>query len=619
MRMGYAARVGIILTMTFVCTSSGRGRLRLRRLGALWLMASAGMVALPLARAGAAPSLTAAIAVRVARDHASSAFGSENRGVRRALAAIYAGRDDRPLWSTNARATRQTLALLNALQSAGDYGLSPRDYRAGALAAMAQHAAAQSAGTAQWTELWAQFDVTLTAETLRLLCDLHFGRIDSRSAGFYLAHPRRPLNLRPLVESLARASDVKGVLASVEPTFYGYRLLEQALARYRGLAAHAAALTRLPPLPGRSVRPGGVYRGAPALRLRLAAVGDLSAAAAASRDTASAIVLDPKLVSALERFQRRHGLEPDGVLGRATFHALTTPFAARVVQIELNLERWRWLPTLHAPLVWVNIAQFRLFALRSLAEQATDTLQMRVIVGRSKPSAHTPTFTTDMVDVIFRPYWNVPPRIAVRELLPDIRARARFFSAQHLQIVQGQSDSARPVPPTAGNLAAVAAGRLRLRQLPGPDNALGLIKFGVPNRFDVLLHGTPAERLFSHARRAFSHGCIRVSNPTALARFALRDTAGGWTAAKITAATRGPDNQRVELAQPIPVMVVYLTAGVSADGAVEFFDDVYGEDQRLATRLGMSAEPAVKTRASDSASRTVRTGPPRLAVAHPQC
>ena len=577
------------------------------------------MAALPGARAGAAPSLTAAIAVRVARDHASSAFGTENRGARRALVAIYAARDDRPLWSANGQATRQALALLNALQSAGDHGLNPLDYRAGVLAAMAQQAAAQPPGTVQWSELWARFDVTLSAETLQLLCDLHFGRIDSRAAGFHLAHPRHALNLRPLVESLARTSDVKGVLASVEPAFYEYRLLEQTLARYRGLAARDAALTRLPSLPSRSVRPGGVYRGAPALRRRLAAVGDFSADAAAPPDTASAIVLDRQLVSALERFQRRHALEPDGVLGRATFHALTTPFAARVVQIELNLERWRWLPTLHAPLVMVNIAQFRLFALRSLAEGATDTLQMRVIVGRSEPSAHTPTFTTDMVDVIFRPYWNVPPRIAVRELLPDIRARARFFSAQHLQIVQGQSDAARPTPLTAGNLAAVAAGRLRLRQLPGPDNALGLIKFEVPNRFDVLLHGTPAERLFSHARRAFSHGCIRVSNPAALARFALRDTAGAWTLEKISAATRGPDNQRVELARPIPVIVVYLTAGVSADGTVEFFDDLYGEDRRLAARLGMSAERAAKTRTSDTASRTVRVGPPRLDFARPQC
>ena len=605
--------------MSIVCTSGRRVRLAAPGLVALALIVvSVGTIARTADSVAADPSLTAAIAARVDRARAVAARAVDH-GARRALGAIYTAQGDRPLWSVNGRATPQALALLSVLRNAADYGLNPHDYGADSLTAMAQYASAQSPGTAQWTPLWAQFDVTLTAETLRLLCDLHFGRIDSRAAGLFLAHPRRALDLRALVGSLARAPDVRGVLASVEPTFYGYRLLERALARYRGLAARDAALTHLPPLPSRSVRPGGVYRGAPALRRRLAAVGDLPAAAIVPQDTVAAAEVDPQLVSALERFQRRHGLEPDGILGRATFHELTTPFAARVVQIELNLERWRWLPTLHAPLVMVNIAQFRLFALRSLAERATDTLQMRVIVGRSKPSAHTPTFTTDMVDVIFRPYWNVPPRIAVRELLPDIRARARFFSAQHLQIVQGQSDAARPTPLTAGNLAAVAAGRLRLRQLPGPDNALGLIKFEVPNRFDVLLHGTPAERLFSHARRAFSHGCIRVSNPAALARFALRDTAGAWTLEKISAATRGPDNQRVELARPIPVIVVYLTAGVSADGTVEFFDDLYGEDRRLAARLGMSAERAAKTRTSDTASRTVRVGPPRLDFARPQC
>ncbi len=605
--------------MTFVCTSSICGRLRLPQIVAIAFIAFAGTVTLPAAGADAESSLTTAIAARLARAPLPSAAGTERSEVRRALRSIYATQDDRALWSRNGRATPQALALLSVLQHADDYGLNPHEYAADSLTAVAQRATAQSPETTRRTQLWAQFDVTLTAEALRLLCDLHFGRIDARSAGFHLAHPRRALDLPALVGTLTRTPDVTSVLGSVQPTFYGYRLLEQALARYRGLAAHDAALTHLPPLPGRSVRPGGMYRGAPALRRRLAAVGDLSWAAVAAQGTASAVDLDPQLVSALERFQRRHGLEPDGVLGRATFHELTTPFAARVVQIELNLERWRWLPALHAPLVMVNIAQFRLLALRSLSEQASDTLQMRVIVGRSKRSAHTPTFTTDMLDVIFRPYWNVPSRIAVRELLPDIRARARFFSAQHLQIVRGQSDSASPVPPTAGNLAAVAAGRLRLRQLPGPDNALGLIKFGVPNPFDVLLHGTPAERLFTHARRAFSHGCIRVSDPVALAHFALRDTAGEWTLEKIAAATRGPDNQRVELAHPIPVIVAYLTAGVTADGTVEFFDDLYGEDRRLAARLGLSGVRALQARVSEAPARTASIGPPRLEFSPPQC
>ena len=606
--------------MRIVCRSG-------RRIGisAPWLVALA-VLAVSAAMAGRSAasvagddlSLTTAIASRLARTRGAT-LRAVDHGARRALGAIYAAQGDRPLWSANGRATPQALALLSVLRNAGEYGLNPLDYRADVLTAMAQHAAAQPPGTVQGSQQWAQFDVTLSAETLRLLCDLHFGRIDARAAGFHLTHPRRALDLRALVGSLARGPDVKGVLASVEPTFYGYRLLEQALARYRGLAARDAALTRLPPLPSRSVRPGGVYRGAPALRRRLAAVGDLPAAVVAPPDTASGVELDPQLVSALERFQRRHGLEPDGVLGRATFRQLTTPFAKRVGQIELNLERWRWLPALHAPLVMVNIAQFQLFALRSLSAQAADNVQMRVIVGRSKPSAHTPTFTTDMIDVIFRPYWNVPPRIAVRELLPDIRAEPRFFSAQHLQIVRGQGDSASPVPPTAGNLAAVAAGRLRLRQLPGPDNALGLIKFGVPNPFDVLLHGTPAARLFSHSRRAFSHGCIRVSDPIALARFALRDTAGEWTLEKITAATRGPDNQRVELARPIPVIVVYLTAGVAADGTVEFFDDLYGEDRRLAARLGMSGVRDREPPVTEAPSRTAKNGPPRLDFARPQC
>ena len=325
--------------MRMVCTSARRDRLAAPGLVAIALVVVSLATAVRTARSAAvAPSLTAAIAGRVVRMRSAVAPVVEH-GARRALGAIYAARDDTPLWSANGRATPQALALLSVLQHADDYGLNPHEYGADSLTAMAQRATAQSPDTAQRTQLWAQFDVTLTAEALRLLCDLHFGRIDARAAGFHLAHPRRALDLPALVGTLAHAPDVTSVLASVQPTFYGYRLLEQALARYRALAARDAALTHLPPLPGRSVRPGGVYRGAPALRRRLAAVGDLSEAAGAAQDTASAVELDPQLVSALERFQRRHGLEPDGVLGRATFHELTTPFAARVVQIALNLER----------------------------------------------------------------------------------------------------------------------------------------------------------------------------------------------------------------------------------------------------------------------------------------
>ena len=546
------------------------------------------VVGAPVATAGEGASVASAISIQLTRSEPRGRFRALDHGARRALDSIYANTADRPLWSVNGRATAQALALVHILRDAQHYGLEPRDYGGDALAALVSRAGAQQPDSERWAGLWAQFDVSLTVQALQLVCDLHYGRINPSAAGFALGRPRRALDLDAVVRSIARSDDLRRTLASVEPTFYPYRLLEQALTRYRQLAAQDGALTDLPPLPHRSVKAGQRYRGAAALRWRLRVVGDLPAGADARPATEDSEQIDPALVSALERFQRRHGLAVDGILGPATFRQLTTPFAARVRQIELNLERWRWLPDLQPPLVIVNIPQFRLYAFRTVTRPAADTLQMNVIVGRAASGAHTPTFITEMTYVVFRPYWNVPRKITVRELLPDIRAKPGYLASQHLQIVRGESDAASPVPPTGENLAALAAGRLRARQLPGPENALGLIKFGVPNPYDVLLHSTPARWLFSSPRRAFSHGCIRVSDPGALAVFALSGTPGDWSREKIEAAMNGPDNQRVALAKPIPVIVLYATAFATDQGQVLFSEDLYGEDARLERLLGLT-------------------------------
>ncbi len=541
-----------------------------------------------VATAGEGSSVASAISIQLTRSAPRARFRAPDHGARRALSSIYANTADRPLWSVNGRATAPALALVRILRHARDYGLEPRDYGGDALAALASRAGAEPPETERWASLWAQFDVSLTLQALHLVCDLHFGRINKCATGFALERPRRALDLDAVVRSLAGSGDVRRTLVSVEPAYYPYRLLEEALARYRQLAAQDGALTDLPPLPRRSVRPGGRYPGAPALRQRLRVVGDLPAGTDARPGMEDSEEIDPALVSALERFQRRHGLAVDGILGPATFRQLTTPFAVRVRQIELNLERWRWLPDLQPPLVIVNIPQFHLYAFRTMRRFSADTLQMNVIVGRAASGAHTPTFITEMKYVVFRPYWNVPRNITVRELLPDIRAKRGYLASQHLQIVRGESDAATPVPPTGENLAALAAGQLRLRQLPGPENALGLIKFGVPNPYDVLLHSTPARWLFSSPRRAFSHGCIRVSDPGALAVFALSGTPGDWNPERIEAAMNGPDNQRVALAKPIPVIVLYATAFATERGQVLFSDDLYGEDAHLEGLLGLT-------------------------------
>jgi murein L,D-transpeptidase YcbB/YkuD len=261
--------------------------------------------------------------------------------------------------------------------------------------------------------------------------------------------------------------------------------------------------------------------------------------------------------------------------------------ARRVRQIELTLERWRWLPTFDSAPIIVNIPQFRLFAFRSTQDLKADILQMNVIVGRTFLNTRTPVFVADMRYLIFRPYWDVPYSITMREMLPAIRTKPGYLDAQRLEVVQGDDDTAVPMEPTPENIEALAAGKLRLRQRPGPDNALGLVKFMLPNSYNVYLHSTPAHGLFSESKRAFSHGCIRVSDPAALAAQVLQGTAGDWTPERITTTMNGDTTVRVNLAKPIRVMILYGTALATEAGTILFFDDIYGHDRKLEALLGL--------------------------------
>jgi murein L,D-transpeptidase YcbB/YkuD len=497
----------------------------------------------------------------------------------RTLETLYARHGSALLWSRSGSATSQARALIAALQSVSDYGLSAADYGGARLDAQLEALSAKRDASAAD---WSRFDRDLSTAALALVGNLHFGRVDPHAAGFDM--PSRAAGFDPttIVGQLAARSDTAAVLAAAEPGYRHYRLLRQSLARYRALAA-APDLPALPPLPHRSVKPGESYAGAPQLRRRLAAVGTLPPQQAARTDP----VLDDDLVAAIKRFQYLHGLAADGALGAGTLTALRVPFAQRVRQIELTLERWRWVPALEPPTLIVNIPQFRLFLISSGIDDEASMLRMNVIVGRQYPKLHTPVFTADMTAVLFRPYWDVPPNIVRRELLAELRKDPRYLETHDMELLSAGSSAAAPLAATADNLEALAAGRLRLRQRPGPDNALGLIKFVLPNGYDVYLHSTPAPHLFAEPRRAFSHGCIRVSDPVALAAAVMEGTEGDWTAQKIRAAMEGDATFQVRLARPVHVLILYGTALATEDGAVHFFDDIYGQDRRLETLLGL--------------------------------
>jgi murein L,D-transpeptidase YcbB/YkuD len=390
---------------------------------------------------------------------------------------------------------------------------------------------------------------------------------------------RIPIRAMALLLALACAAPLRAAAPAASPlALRHYQLLEQALQRYQELARQPT-LTALPPLPQRSLKAGETWSGAPALRVLLTALGDLPAAAtlatpAPAGITAPAVdVLDDALVAALRHFQERHGLAQDGVLGPGTYRALTTPLSARVQQIEWTLSSWRALPeNPHGRTIIVNIPRFRLYAINALDDPESQWLQQDVVVGKAVEDMHTPTFSADLTHLIFRPYWDVPRSIAVKEVLPAARRDVGYFARNHYELVNG---AGRVVPYSAASLDELAQGSLRVRQQPGADNALGAVKFMLPNANNVYLHDTPSRGVFAQVRRAFSHGCIRLSDPEALAEWVLA-TEPGWTRERIETAMAGKAPLQVNLGAPIRVYIVYGTAIARDDGSILFLEDLYG-------------------------------------------
>jgi murein L,D-transpeptidase YcbB/YkuD len=498
---------------------------------------------------------------------------------RERIGKLYEANGYRLLWSDGAKPTAAAISLLQELRLAGERGLDSEDYPGNRLS----YLLVDLIGSPHpGIEQWALFDAGLSLAGVRFLSDLHFGRIDPASVGHNLSIARIPLDISATLVRLSTAADVAVAVDDLEPQFSHYRLLKKELSHYRSLALEDG-LNALPALPAKSLEPGEEYSGAAQLQRLLAALGD--AAPPPDAPAPAPQTLSPQLDEALKHFQSRHGETPDGILGPTTFAELTRPLAERVRQIELTMERWRWMPAklLTAPII-VNIPQYRLFAFESTADSEARIRQMDVIVGKAFDSTQTPVFAADMTYLIFRPYWEVPYDIALKEIVPSARTDPAVIERRRMQIVSGTGDSATVMPNTAANVELIARGTLRLRQQPGPDNSLGLVKFMLPNPYNVYLHSTPAQSLFAESRRDFSHGCVRVSDPVGLAQYVLRDSPE-WTRDKIKAAMNGPNPVTVTLKNRIRVFIVYGTAIATEQGDVLFFDDVYGHDARLQKAL----------------------------------
>lgn len=478
-----------------------------------------------------------------------------------------------PLWIRGGRPTAAAMALLDQLAAADARGLRPDDYDAATLRRLA------SDDTITTPAARAAFDVALSTDAVRLVRALRFGRVSARAAHAELRFAAEPLDVAATVRALAQNPRPAGALDALEPPYEHYRLLKAALSRYRTFGRDSALRGVSVPA---TLKPGGRDDGVPRLRRLLRALGDLpSDASVVQLSVSDSATYEPALVAALRHFQRRQGLEADGVLGPGTRARLERPFEARVEQIALTLERWRWLPHVFTePPVIVNVPAFRLHAFSSGSDREADLLSMDVVVGDAFDNK-TPVFSDSLRYLIFSPYWDVPPSITRGEILPKARRDAGYLAHGNYEIVDGRG---RILSSSASALAAVAAGNARVRQKPGPTNSLGRVKFIFPNAHNVYLHDTPAQAAFGRARRDVSHGCIRLAEPARLARLVLR-TRPGWDSTRVAAAMAQTRPEQVNLTRPVPVHIVYATAVAREDGRVFFYDDIYGHDRTLARLL----------------------------------
>ena len=475
-------------------------------------------------------------------------------------------------WVREGKPTEQALALVEILQDADQQGLRAEDYDA---SRWADRLAALRGPHDNAEE--ARFDAALTICAMRYLSDLHVGRINPQHLGFEFDVSKKKLDLAEFVrERLVDASDLRAEAAAVAPPFPGYQRLRDALQHYIELEKRADV--KKIDDPGR-LSPGNRYTDIANLAARLRLLGDLPESATIPPDEK---IYQGALVDAVKHFQQRHGLRPTGELASDTVAEINVPLSDRVEQMRMAMERFRWLPyEFKQPPIVINVPEFRLYAFK---EGNALGFTMNVNVG-DQYDFQTPIFEDYIRYIVFRPYWYPPPGILRSEILPPFKEDPSLEN-NGLELVSASGQVMRTGNVTPALLQQIRAGKLTVRQPPGPDNAMGLVKFMFPNEYHVYIHDTPVSvHMFSDSERMFSHGCIHVQEPAKLAAWLLRKTPG-WDMERVqNAMHKGKDDVRVNLAFPIPVLIVYDTAVVEENGEIYFFQDIYGHDAELKEEL----------------------------------
>ncbi len=492
------------------------------------------------------------------------------------LPRFYEARGFQPAWITDEGFGPAVNDAMDRLRSATEEGLEPADYHLNLIEIYREQLSDGTKEKAKRTPAaQAEFDLLLTDAVLLYLSHLLAGSVNPETFDKEWHANRREADLASLLQDALTTGNLQDLVAKVSPRSDGYFRLKNALRSYRSMAEK----DDWPSIaPGPKLQKGDSNVRITLLKDRLKATGELNAA---ENGNETAALFDGATERALKRFQKRHGLDADGIVGPRTLAALNVTVDQRIEQVKLNLERWRWLPQdLGQKYILVNIPDFSL----NLLEKENSLLQMRVVVGRSY--RRTPVFSDRITYIVINPPWEVPYSIAVKDKLPLIKKDSDYLAKMHMSVFTGWGSEAKKIDPAGINWIALNERHFpyRLRQAPGPWNALGQIKFMFPNKFDVYLHGTPDQELFLKESRSFSSGCIRLETPLELATYLLSSDPklSRETISKIISENT---ERTIRLPVPMPVHLLYWTAWISEDGTVNFREDIYGRDNLLANAM----------------------------------
>ncbi|MCF7971253.1 MAG: L,D-transpeptidase family protein [Methylococcaceae bacterium] len=508
----------------------------------------------------------------------------------KALETLYQLNENQLLWFNTRHPVKTINQLLALYADAPAQGLTATDYSQRLLEKEWHKLQQSKPSLAQFLA----FDTALSLTFLRYLNDLHDGRIPPEKQNFHLKQ-KSAIDFASSLYTAIKKESVLELVHNMEPKLAPYQHLKIALKKYRDLNTQLREPVHFDF--GRTLRPGEHSTQVGKLRNYLNSINNPSLTPQIEADKNQDNTYTGSVVDKVRKLQTDYNLKSDGVIGKQTLELLNTPPSKRIKQIELSMERLRWLPEqAPGPFILVNIPAFRLWVYDT-DEALNSDLSMKVIVGKSYASnkskgktlsLQTPIFSGDMSYLVFRPYWNIPRSILTEEILPSLERDPTYLDRHDLEIVQNFSHEAKALPNTPENINRLYTKQLHLRQRPGRKNALGHIKFIFPNSYNVYLHDTPGTSLFNRTKRDFSHGCIRVENPSALALFALRHNTG-WTEKKISEAMYSDAPSIINLEQKIPVLIFYTTALATKSG-VSFYPDIYAHDDALITALAKRSQ-----------------------------